>query len=118
MNDSKNTILAIVLSGLVLLIWQYFFGLPYLEKQKQAQPPPAQQSQPVAGSPQRPQESGSAAQVPTAPLAGLGLIGGYLTARETGIRPLGGVVLGLAGLYAGRTWVARAGWPDRCSNSP
>src|SRR5437764_12174769 len=70
MNESKNTILAIVLSGLVLLIWQYFFGLPYLEKPKQAQPPPAQQSQPVAGSPQRPQESGSAAQVPTAPLAG------------------------------------------------
>jgi YidC/Oxa1 family membrane protein insertase len=70
MNDNKNMMLAIVLSGLVLLVWQYFFGLPYLEKQKQAQPPPQQQSQPVAGSPQRPQEPGSAAQLPTAPLAG------------------------------------------------
>jgi YidC/Oxa1 family membrane protein insertase len=70
MNDSKNTILAIVLSGLVLLVWQYFFGLPYLEKQKQAQPPPQQQSQPVAGNPQRPQEPGSAAQLPTAPVTG------------------------------------------------
>ena len=70
MNDSKNTILAIVLSGLVLLIWQYFFGLPYLEKQKQAQQPPQQQSQPVAGAPTRPQEPGSAAQLPTAPVAG------------------------------------------------
>jgi YidC/Oxa1 family membrane protein insertase len=70
MNDSKNTILAIVLSGLVLLIWQYFFGLPYLEKQKQAQQPPQQQSQPVTGAPIRPQEPGSAAQLPTAPVTG------------------------------------------------
>ena len=36
-------------------------------------------------------------------------IGGYLTARETGIRPLGGVVLAAAGLYAGRTWLATRG---------
>ncbi len=70
MNESKNTILAIVLSGLVLLIWQYFFGLPYLEKQKQAQQPPQQQSQPVTGAPTRPQEPGSAAQLPTAPVTG------------------------------------------------
>ena len=59
----------------------------------------------------------AAADVSTAPLAGLGLIGGYLTARESGIRPLGGVVLGLAGLYAGRTWVARAGWPGAAALS-
>src|SRR5260370_36751092 len=70
MNESKNTILAIVLSGLVLLIWQYFFGLPYLEKQKQAQQPPQQQSQPVTGAPTRPQKPGSAAQLPTAPVTG------------------------------------------------
>ena len=53
----------------------------------------------------------------TAPLAALGLIGGYLTARESGIRPLGGVVLGLSGIYAGRTWVARAGWPGAAALS-
>lgn len=47
----------------------------------------------------------------TAPIAALGLVGGYVTARETGIRPLGGVVLGLAGAYAGRSWVAKAGGP-------
>jgi YidC/Oxa1 family membrane protein insertase len=70
MNENKNTILAIVLSGLVLLIWQYFFGLPYLEKQKQAQQPPQQQSQPVAGTPTRPQEPGSGVQLPTAPTTG------------------------------------------------
>src|SRR6202049_4610609 len=70
MNENKNTILAIVLSGLVLLIWQYFFGLPYLEKQKQAQQPQQQQSQTVVGSPQRAQEPGSAAQLPAAPVVG------------------------------------------------
>src|SRR3954454_16386066 len=51
----------------------------------------------------------AADDVSTAPLAALGLVGGYLTAREAGIRPLGGVVLGLAGLYAGRTWLGRGG---------
>jgi YidC/Oxa1 family membrane protein insertase len=35
MTDQKNTILAIVLSALVLIGWQIFFGLPQVEKQKQ-----------------------------------------------------------------------------------
>ncbi|WP_374969358.1 hypothetical protein [Terrabacter sp. BE26] len=50
-----------------------------------------------------------ATDVTTAPIAALGLVGGYVAARETGIRPLGGVVLGAAGLYAGRTWLAKTG---------
>ncbi|GAB48204.1 hypothetical protein [Mobilicoccus pelagius] len=50
-----------------------------------------------------------AKDVHTAPLTALGLVGGYLTARESGIRPLGGVVLGAAGAYAGRTWLAKKG---------
>ncbi len=37
MTDQKNTILAIVLSALVLIGWQYYFGMPQLEKQKQIQ---------------------------------------------------------------------------------
>ncbi|GAA1849953.1 hypothetical protein GCM10009714_34600 [Microlunatus capsulatus] len=45
----------------------------------------------------------------TAPVVALGLLGGYLTARETGLRPLGGVVLAAAGVFAGRTWLARRG---------
>jgi YidC/Oxa1 family membrane protein insertase len=80
MNDHKNTILAIVLSAMVLIVWQYFFGMP-LEKQRQdalrqqqqqqqqsqqAQPQPAPQQttqppQPVPGV--APQE-GSAPPVP------------------------------------------------------
>lgn len=50
-----------------------------------------------------------ASSVRTAPLAALGLVGGYLVARESGIRPLGGVLLGACGLYAGRTWLAKTG---------
>lgn len=52
-----------------------------------------------------------ARDVTTAPIAALGLVGGYVVARESGIRPLGGVVLGGAGLYAGRSWLAKAGLP-------
>lgn len=48
-----------------------------------------------------------ARNVQTAPVTALGLIGGYLVARESGIRPLGGVLLGGAGLLAGRTWLAK-----------
>jgi uncharacterized membrane protein (UPF0136 family) len=50
-----------------------------------------------------------AQNVSTAPLTALGLIGGYLVARESGIRWLGGVLLGSCGAYAGRTWLAKRG---------
>jgi hypothetical protein len=52
-----------------------------------------------------------AREVSTAPLVAVGLIGGFLTARETGIRPLGGVVLAAAGAYAARSWYVKKGWP-------
>lgn len=52
-----------------------------------------------------------AREVSTAPLVAVGLIGGFLTARETGIRPLGGVVLAAAGAYAARSWHVKKGWP-------
>ncbi|MFW9114354.1 hypothetical protein [Corynebacterium striatum] len=44
-------------------------------------------------------------QVSTATTVALGLIGGWVTAKETGIRPLGGVILGAAGIWAGRSWL-------------
>src|SRR5699024_6607297 len=50
-----------------------------------------------------------ATSVSTATVDTHGMVGGWLTARETGIRPLGGVELAAAGLYAGRTWLARRG---------
>src|SRR5688572_3337679 len=54
MNDQKNTILAIVLSAVVLIVWQYFVGMPQMEKQrqetqlKQQQQQAQQQAQPPA----------------------------------------------------------------------
>ncbi len=37
MPDNRNTILAVVLSGLVLLGWQYFYNIPTMEKQRAAE---------------------------------------------------------------------------------
>lgn len=51
----------------------------------------------------------AAEDVNTAAVVTFGLLGGYLTAQESGLRPLGGVVLGAAGALAGRTWLAKAG---------
>ncbi|MCY9785019.1 hypothetical protein KIK06_14110 [Nocardiopsis sp. EMB25] len=47
--------------------------------------------------------------VPTAALTTAGLIGGYATARATGNRPLGGVVLAAFGAAAFETWRRRSG---------
>ena len=53
MTDQKNTILAIVLSALVLIGWQLYFGLPQVEKQKQIQQQQAQEhAQPGPRAPQ------------------------------------------------------------------
>lgn len=49
--------------------------------------------------------------VPSAPIAAGSLIGGYLVARETGVRPLGGAVLAAAGAYLTRRWSKDAGGP-------
>jgi hypothetical protein len=43
--------------------------------------------------------------LPTAPIAAGSLIGGYLVARETGVRPLGGVVLALGAAWCARAWL-------------
>ena len=48
MTDQKNTILAIVLSALVLIAWQYFVGMPQMEKQRQEAQLKAQQTQQTA----------------------------------------------------------------------
>ena len=46
---------------------------------------------------------------PTAPIAAGSLVAGYLVARETGIRPLGGAVLAAGGAVCGREWLRTAG---------
>jgi YidC/Oxa1 family membrane protein insertase len=60
MTDNKNTILAIVLSALVLLGWQYFFAVPQ-EKARQEQLQAQQQKQNVPA-PDQPKQAQSQAQ--------------------------------------------------------
>ncbi|MBV8792451.1 MAG: membrane protein insertase YidC [Pseudolabrys sp.] len=63
MNDQKNTILAIALSALVLIGWQYFIATPQMEKQKREQAAQQQAEQgpkPNAGQPSQPVQPGSA----------------------------------------------------------
>jgi YidC/Oxa1 family membrane protein insertase len=34
MIENRNTILAVILSGLVLIAWQYFYNVPQMERQR------------------------------------------------------------------------------------
>ena len=47
MTDNRNTILAVILSGLVLIGWQYFFNIPQMEKQRAAQQAQSEMAKPV-----------------------------------------------------------------------
>jgi YidC/Oxa1 family membrane protein insertase len=64
--DNKNLLLAIVLSGIVLIAWNYFYGVPTMQQQRNAaQPPVVQQTQPpVPGQPSPSQAGGPSAPVP------------------------------------------------------
>jgi YidC/Oxa1 family membrane protein insertase len=61
--DSRNLILAIVLSVLVLIGWNYFYGAPQMQKDRQAQT----QAQGNSASPAA--QSGAAAQLNPSPVA-------------------------------------------------
>src|SRR5438105_3443729 len=63
MNDQKNTLLFIVLSALILIGWQIFFGLPQMERQRQQQPQQTQEPI-VAGTP----NPGSPTGIPQPPV--------------------------------------------------
>ncbi len=67
MTDQKNTILAIVLSALVLIGWQIYFGGPQMEKQKQLQQQQVQERSQQQPAQQQP--SGTAQQPAAAPAA-------------------------------------------------
>src|ERR1700682_1898398 len=71
MTDQKNTLLAIVLSAIVLIVWQYFFGLPHMQRQEaQKQPQTQSQSVPTPGPGSAPSTPvpGQPAAVPAAQL--------------------------------------------------
>ncbi|HEY2227471.1 MAG TPA: membrane protein insertase YidC [Xanthobacteraceae bacterium] len=61
MDDQKNLLLALVLTGIVLIGWQYLFAVPQLEKQKQQQQ--QQQLQQQAQQPPPSAQPGGAPQV-------------------------------------------------------
>jgi YidC/Oxa1 family membrane protein insertase len=72
MDNQKNTILAVALSGLVLLVWQYFIAAPQMEKQRQiAQEQAEKRGQttpaPTPGTAQVPQQAPGAPGVPQPP---------------------------------------------------
>src|ERR1051325_5276246 len=48
MTDNRNTILAVILSGLVLTAWQYFYNVPQMERQRALQQTQAELSKPAA----------------------------------------------------------------------
>lgn len=47
MTDNRNTILAVILSGLVLIAWQYFYNVPQMEKQRTQQQTQAELQKPT-----------------------------------------------------------------------
>jgi YidC/Oxa1 family membrane protein insertase len=75
MTDNRNMILAVILSGVVLLAWQYFYNVPQMERQRtqqaqqaelqKSQPKPAENTSPSSAPPQ----PGSTAPSPAAPAA-------------------------------------------------
>ncbi|WJR77927.1 membrane protein insertase YidC [Bradyrhizobium sp. NP1] len=74
MSDNRNTILAIILSGLVLIAWQYFYNIPQMEKQRaQSQLQSELTKQAPAPTPANPPQTGAApapaANAPAAPAA-------------------------------------------------
>src|ERR1700744_5292736 len=74
MTDNRNMILAVILSGVVLLAWQYFYNVPQMERQRaqQAQQAELQKSAPNPDPPRpasAPPQPGSTTPSPAAPAA-------------------------------------------------
>src|SRR5689334_13417663 len=70
MTDNRNTIIAIILSGLVLIAWQYFYNVPQMEKQRAQQAELTKKPPQPAASPQAaPQVGGAHSPQARAPAA-------------------------------------------------
>jgi YidC/Oxa1 family membrane protein insertase len=86
MSDNRNTIIAVILSGLVLIAWQYFYNVPQMEKQRaeaqrqaELQKPPAQ---PTPGqTPATPSPTASSTPTATQPTA----VTGPVVSREAAL---------------------------------
>ncbi len=67
MIENRNTILAVILSGIVLIAWQYFYNIPTMEKQRAAQQAQLAQQQaanPASATPANPAATPSATGTP------------------------------------------------------
>ncbi len=90
MTDNRNTILAVILSGLVLIAWQYFYNVPQMEKQRaQSQTQaelakPSQQATPGA-TPQTTPGGSTPAPSANTPAATQPASAGPVVSRETAI---------------------------------
>ncbi len=60
MPDNRNTIIAIILSGLVLIAWQYFYNVPQMERQRTEQ----QKHTELVKPPAKPSSSASPSSAP------------------------------------------------------
>src|SRR5882757_5581111 len=72
MTDNRNTILAVILSGLVLIAWQYFYNVPQMEKQRAQSHTQAELAKPTQPAPpgttpgSTPPQAGSTPATPAA----------------------------------------------------
>jgi YidC/Oxa1 family membrane protein insertase len=77
MTDNRNTILAVILSGIVLIAWQYFYNMPQMEKQRaqtqtQAElAKPTPQTTPGSTTPGAPPSANAPATTPAAAAAAI-----------------------------------------------
>ncbi len=92
MEENRNTLIAILLSVIVLVGWQYFIGMPQVEKQKEAQKQAQQQqtqTQPQAQAPQPGQPPVPGAPQTAAPQTTAPQPGGSVSAPQIpgGVKP-------------------------------
>ena len=87
MTDNRNTILAVILSGLVLIAWQYFYNVPQMEKQRALQQTQAELAKPTPQA--TPGSTTPQASTPTpsanAPAANQPASAATIVARDTAI---------------------------------
>jgi YidC/Oxa1 family membrane protein insertase len=87
MTDNRNTILAVILSGLVLIAWQYFYNVPQMEKQRALQQTQAELAKPTPQA--TPGSATPQASTPTpsanAPAANQPASAATIVARDTAI---------------------------------